>query len=208
NVAACEAHDILGKLDHLKIQRWLDGLSLVELVNFQDVSALRFVMSSIMLNRETCSLSYEILKLRKVVFKLKAIMLATEASLKVEIESLREKLKFVIEADLQKKAMLVGRDKAFKEVAAIDEFYRVEFPYLDLLAYHARKSLGFLKSLKPPPFLPHMPSTAGSSSSPFIRCSTFYVPLSDKVKERSRKGQNRIKTEQKREAWRSREMLK
>ncbi|GJW36462.1 hypothetical protein Tco_0059382 [Tanacetum coccineum] len=249
DVAAYEAHDILSKLDYPEIQRRLDGLSLAELVNFHDVFALRFVMSNNMLNRETRSLSLEILKLCEVVFKLKvgdsvvvydlrvenekmkkdiaglqelsqlvgsskdilevdvealrsrcckfdekdAIMLATEASLKAEIESLKEKLESTIEdRSLMKKSMLVGRAQAFEEVAgmdlgfqlkdvkdydpdaveafdkAVDDFYRVDFPYFDLLAYHARKSLGFLKYLKPPSLPPRMPSVAGSSSSPFI----------------------------------------
>ncbi|GKB22593.1 hypothetical protein Tco_0861994 [Tanacetum coccineum] len=74
---------------------------------------------------------------------------------------------------LQEKAMLVSRSQALKEVSnkgiglkpedikdyepdveeiydkAIDDFYRVEFLYLDLLAYHSKKSLGLLKCLKP-----------------------------------------------------------
>ncbi|GJY47356.1 hypothetical protein Tco_0436419 [Tanacetum coccineum] len=95
-------------------------------------------------------------------------------------------------AGLQEKAMFVSRGRALKEVAdmvigfkledtsdynsdadetydkAIDNFYRVEFPYLDLLAYYAKKSLGLLKSLKPL-FLPlHKSSSVGPSSSPFI----------------------------------------
>ncbi|GJR46666.1 ribonuclease H-like domain-containing protein, partial [Tanacetum coccineum] len=79
---------------------------------------------------------------------------------------------------LQEKAMLVSRSQALREVSdegiglkpeyikdyeldveeiydkAIDDFYRVEFPYLDLLAYQSKKILGLLKSLKPPPLPP------------------------------------------------------
>ncbi|GJR82626.1 hypothetical protein Tco_0153411 [Tanacetum coccineum] len=103
-------------------------------------------------------------------------MLATEASLKAEHEVLKEKLHFTNEdRALMEKAMFVSREQALKEVAdmdiglkledmrdyksdaeetyekAIDNFYRAEFSYPDLLAYHSKKSLGLLKSLKPPP---------------------------------------------------------
>ncbi|GJU20394.1 hypothetical protein Tco_1153736 [Tanacetum coccineum] len=80
-----------------------------------------------------------------------AIMLVTKANPKTELEE---------------KVMFVSRAHALKEVAdmeiglrledmrdykpdaeevydkAIDDFYRVEFPYLDLLAYRAKRSLG------------------------------------------------------------------
>nr|GEZ87355.1 hypothetical protein [Tanacetum cinerariifolium] len=46
NAKAREDHEILSRLDHLEIQRRLDGLSLTELANFHDVSALKFVMSN------------------------------------------------------------------------------------------------------------------------------------------------------------------
>ncbi|GJU90087.1 hypothetical protein Tco_1302510 [Tanacetum coccineum] len=247
---------------------------LVELANFHDVSTLRFVLASNMLNREARSLSSKLLKLRETVFMLKgeqsvssatiakleakllsigggssvidfvtvhdlmseneklkkdiaspqelsqlAITLAIEASLKAEIESLKEKIdsavddrslmvtdllphavKFLFSSDsfssllvdLQKKVMLIDKAQDFEELAgmgldfqlkdmkdyepdvvdsfdkSIDNFYRVEFPYLDLLAYHARKSLGLLKSLEPPSLPPRVPSGAGTSSNPFI----------------------------------------
>ncbi|GKD62271.1 hypothetical protein Tco_1299780 [Tanacetum coccineum] len=146
-------------------------------------------------------------------------MLAIEASLKAEIESLKEKIDSAMEdrslmvtdllphavkvlfssdsfssllVDLQKKAMLIGKAHAFEELAgmgldfqlkdmkgyepdvvdsfdkSIDNFYRVEFPYLDLLSYHTRKSLGLLKSLEPPSLPPRVPSGAGTSSNPFL----------------------------------------
>ncbi|GJW62698.1 putative retrotransposon protein [Tanacetum coccineum] len=44
---------------------------------------------------------------------------------------------------------------------AVDDFYHVEFPYLDLLAYHLRRSLGFLKSLEPPSLPLHKSLGAG-----------------------------------------------
>ncbi|GJS50423.1 hypothetical protein Tco_0623785 [Tanacetum coccineum] len=65
------SHDILSGLLHPKTQRHLDGLSLNELVNFHDVSALKFMMSSNMLNREARSLSAEVLRLRDEVVTLR-----------------------------------------------------------------------------------------------------------------------------------------
>nr|GEU70692.1 hypothetical protein [Tanacetum cinerariifolium] len=255
------SHDVLSGLLHLNTQRRLDGLSLNELANFHDVSALKFMMSSNMLNREARSLSAEVLRLRDEVVTLKnqqanyaivismveakllgvegrlatsedsvvrdlraeneklVSMLAIEDSLRVELEGLKEKLDLgnedrslivtdmpphaaktflssdsfsVVLAGLQEKAMLVSRGQALKEVAdmgiglrlgdmrdyksdveetydkAIDDFYQFKFPYLDLLAYHAKKSLGLLKSLKPPNLPLSKPSGVDPSSSPFI----------------------------------------
>ncbi|GJR18297.1 hypothetical protein Tco_0966824 [Tanacetum coccineum] len=238
---------LLSGLLHPETQRRLDGLTLNELANFHDVSALRFVMSNNMLNREARSLSMEVSRLRDKVVTLRnqradsaivisrleakllgvegrlaasedfvvrdlkaenekliieddteslysrcrqfeekeAVMLATEASLKAELEILKEKLDLanedrslmvtnlllhavkallssdsfgVVLASLQEKDMFVSRGQALKEVAnmgirlrledmkdyksdveetydkAIYDFYRVEFPYLDLLA--------------------------------------------------------------------------
>ncbi|GJV44414.1 hypothetical protein Tco_1428950 [Tanacetum coccineum] len=214
---AHESHNILSGLDHPDFQRRLDGLSLVELAIFHDVSSLKFVMSGTILNREARLLSSETKllcakgkspidepadlkvdaktlwsKCRKFEEK-EAIMLATEASLKTELEVLKEKLdssnedrslmvadllphavKTLLSSDsfssllayLQKKAMLSSRPQAFKEVVgmdlgfhledvkdydpdameaydkAIDDFYFANFPDLDLLAYHSKRSLG------------------------------------------------------------------
>ncbi|GJX88082.1 hypothetical protein Tco_0340096 [Tanacetum coccineum] len=66
------------------------------------------------------------------------LLLATEASLK---------------ADLEEKDVLVSRGQALMG---------------DLLAYHAKKSLGLLKSLKPPPFPLRRSFGVGPSLSPFI----------------------------------------
>nr|GEY98660.1 putative ribosomal protein S11, mitochondrial [Tanacetum cinerariifolium] len=46
NAKARGDHEILSRLDHPEIQRQLDGLSLTELANFHDVSALKFMMSN------------------------------------------------------------------------------------------------------------------------------------------------------------------
>nr|GEX59440.1 hypothetical protein [Tanacetum cinerariifolium] len=110
------SHGILSGLPHLKTQRHLDGLTLIEIANFRDVSALKFVMSNSMLNREAqslfkeatsrgtegrlaamedsivCDLKAENKKLEKDV-----VILATKASLKAELEVIKEKLDFANE---------------------------------------------------------------------------------------------------------------
>ncbi|GJS72575.1 hypothetical protein Tco_0705416 [Tanacetum coccineum] len=65
-----------------------------------------------------------------------ATMLASEASLKAELE-----LEGVKDYD---------PDTVEVYDKAIDNFNHVEFPYLGLLAYHSKRSLGLLKSLVPP----------------------------------------------------------
>nr|GEV79339.1 hypothetical protein [Tanacetum cinerariifolium] len=122
-----------------------------------------------------------------------AVMLATEASLKTKLEVIKEKLDLANEDHaLMRKATLVSRAQAFEEVVGmdlgfllkdvkdydpyavevydkvVDDFYRVKFPYLDLLAYHSKKSLGLLKSLEPPSLPLRKVSSVGPSSSPFI----------------------------------------
>nr|GEU50464.1 hypothetical protein [Tanacetum cinerariifolium] len=136
-----ESHDILNEFCHPKTQRWLDGLSLNELANFHDVSVLKFMISSTMLNREARSLSVEVSRLRGKVFDLKiqrsesaatisrleaklcrqfeeneATRLATEAILKAELELISSDSFSAMLAYLQKKAMLVSRVQAFEEV--------------------------------------------------------------------------------------------
>ncbi|GJS28707.1 hypothetical protein Tco_0489327 [Tanacetum coccineum] len=218
------SHGILNGLPQMKTQRRLDGLTLNEIANFRDVSALRLgamprgaegrlaakedsIVRDLKAKNEKLIIEDDTKSLRSRCpqFKEKeVVMLATEASLKAELEVLKENLNFANEdrslmvayllphavktllssdsfcaalAGLQEKAMLVSRGKSLREVfdmsislkledmrdynpdakeiydKAIDEFYRVEFPYLDLLAYHAKKSLGLLKSLKPHPLL-------------------------------------------------------
>ncbi|GJS75227.1 retrotransposon protein, putative, ty1-copia subclass [Tanacetum coccineum] len=190
-------------------ERRLDGLSLNELANFHDVSALkfkRFESAATIARREAKLLGVEdkssigevalvrdlkakneklardIADLRKLSHLVEsskkilesdteslhgrchqfedkeAIMLVIEASLKTELALL---------ANLQKKAMLVSRAQALEEVVAIDDFYRDEFPYLDLLAYHSERSLGLLKSLEPHSLPLRKSSDVGPSSSPF-----------------------------------------
>ncbi|GKF25838.1 hypothetical protein Tco_0081732, partial [Tanacetum coccineum] len=98
----------------------------------------------------------------------------------------------VMLADLHEKVMLVSREQALREVAdmdiglilenirdydpdareaydkVIDYIYLVEVSYLDLLAHHSERSLGFLKSLKPLALPLHKTSSVGPSSSPFL----------------------------------------
>nr|GEZ21086.1 hypothetical protein [Tanacetum cinerariifolium] len=264
NAEARESHDILSGLDQPKFKRRLDGLSLTELANFHDVSAMKLVMSITMLNREARSLlvdasrlRYEVFKLRleqlksaTTIARLKAELLCVKGKsltyevgsvrdlktkneklvkdisslrelsrlvesskkiLEVDVETLRSRALMVTDllphvvktliscdsfstllADLQRKAILVSRAQAFEEVTsmglafqlenvkdydpdstkaydkAVDVFYHVEFPYLDLLAYHSKRSLGVLKSLEPLSLPLHKSSGAGPSSSLFI----------------------------------------
>ncbi|GJR32808.1 hypothetical protein Tco_1109040 [Tanacetum coccineum] len=211
--AVHEDRDVLSKLDHHEVQRWLDGLSVVELANFHDVSALKFGEQSVS-STTIAQLEAELLSIGGgssvidfvVVHDLmsenerrchkfdekEAIMLATKASPKAEIESLKEKLDYAVEdrslmvTDLLPHAVkvLLSSDsfstlllKDLKDYEpndvdsfdkSVNNFYRVKFPYLDLLAYYARKSLGLLKSLEPPYLPPRAPSGSGTSSSPFL----------------------------------------
>ncbi|GKB10093.1 hypothetical protein Tco_0844016 [Tanacetum coccineum] len=95
-------------------------------------------------------------------------------------------------ADLQEKAMLVGRSQALREVAssgigvelvdmmdfdpnakqnydrAIESFYQVKFPYADHLVHYAGQSVGKLMTLKPPIILFGNASAAGPSAIPFL----------------------------------------
>ncbi|GJY15115.1 hypothetical protein Tco_0385537 [Tanacetum coccineum] len=92
----------------------------------------------------------------------------------------------------QEKAMLVGRSQALREVAssgisvklvdmkdfdpnakqnydrAIESFYQVKFPYVDLLVHYAGQSMGKLMTLKPPIISFRNASAAGPSASPFL----------------------------------------
>ncbi|GKC79102.1 hypothetical protein Tco_1129876 [Tanacetum coccineum] len=194
------SHDILRGLPHSETQRRLDRICLSELANFHDVSALRFVMSSKMLNREVRSLFAEASRLCGEVFSLgnqradfslvvsrleakllsvdgeteslctrcfqfegkEVAMLATEASLKAEFEVLKEKLDFAMR--IKEKSVFVSKGWALKEEAdmgiglkledmrdytseevydkAIDDFYRVEFPYFGSSSLSCKKELG------------------------------------------------------------------
>ncbi|GJX53458.1 hypothetical protein Tco_1098167 [Tanacetum coccineum] len=94
--------------------------------------------------------------------------------------------------DLQEKAMLVGKSQALMEVAssgisvelvdmkdfdpnaeqnydrAIESFYQVKFPYVDLLVHYAGHSVGKLMTLKPPIISFGNASAVGPSTSPFL----------------------------------------
>ncbi|GKF18083.1 RNA-directed DNA polymerase, eukaryota, reverse transcriptase zinc-binding domain protein, partial [Tanacetum coccineum] len=134
----------------------------------KDIAGLQELFQLVLSSKDILECDAKALQSRCHKFDEKeAIMLATEASLKAEVESLKEKLDSAVEdRSLMKKAMLVGRARAFEELVgmgldfqlkdmkdyepdaidsfdkAVNNFYRVEFHYLDLLAYHARKSLG------------------------------------------------------------------
>ncbi|GJX26502.1 hypothetical protein Tco_0232798 [Tanacetum coccineum] len=95
-------------------------------------------------------------------------------------------------ADLHEKAMLVGRSQALREVAssgigvelvdmkdfdpnaeqnydrAIESFYQVKLPYVDLLVHYAGHSVGKLMTLKPLITYFGNASIAGPSASPFL----------------------------------------
>nr|GEX49735.1 hypothetical protein [Tanacetum cinerariifolium] len=112
------SHGILSGLPHLKNQRHLDGLTLFEIANFRDVSALRNQRadSAIMISRLEATPrgaegrlpamedsviiedNTESLRSRCSEFKEKdVIILATKASLKAELEVIKEKLDFANE---------------------------------------------------------------------------------------------------------------
>nr|GEV54006.1 hypothetical protein [Tanacetum cinerariifolium] len=124
---ARSSYDALCNLSYPDVQRCLDSLTLTELTNFHDVTAVRFVMSNNLLTREAQALSAEVFRLRG------------------EFEALKDKLDFANQertllgrdffphaierllssdhlssalADLQEKAMLVGRSQALREVAS------------------------------------------------------------------------------------------
>ncbi|GKC52242.1 hypothetical protein Tco_1074987 [Tanacetum coccineum] len=212
--AVHEDRDVLSKLDHQEVQRRLDGLSVVELSTFHDVSALKFGKQSVS-STTIARLEAKLLRIgggssvidfvaihdlmsenerRCHKFDEKeAIMLATKASPKAEIESLKEKLDSAVEDhSLMVIDLLPHAVKDFEELAgmgldfqlkymkdyepddvdsfdkSVINFYRVKFPYLDLLAYYAMKSLGLLKSPEPSYLPPRAPSGSGTSSSPFL----------------------------------------
>nr|GEU38391.1 hypothetical protein [Tanacetum cinerariifolium] len=174
--------DVLCNLSYPNVQRHLDGLTLTELANFHDVTVVRFVMSNNLLTREAQALSAKVFKLRGEVEALKyKLDLANQERTSLvrdffphAVERLfsSDHLSYAL-ADLQEKAMLVGRSQALMEVdssgigvelvdmkdfdpnskesydRAIESFYHVKFPYVDLLVYYAGQSVGKLMTLKP-----------------------------------------------------------
>nr|GEU86946.1 hypothetical protein [Tanacetum cinerariifolium] len=193
--------DALCNLSYPNVQHRLNGLILTELTNFHDVAAVRFVMSNNLLTREAQALSAEVFRLRGEVEALKdKLDLANpkQTSLGrdffpyvVERILSSDHLSFAL-ADLQDKAMLVGRSQALKEVAssgiglelvdmkdfdpnaeknynrAIESFYQVKFPYVDLLVKYAGHSVGNLMTLKPSIISFGNAFAAGPSTSPFL----------------------------------------
>ncbi|GJU26068.1 hypothetical protein Tco_1164689 [Tanacetum coccineum] len=186
--AVHEARDILSKFDHERfvmasnmLNREARSLSSVVLKLHETVFMLKgeqSVSSAIIARIELVQSSKDILECDAVTLRSQcrkfdekeAIMVATEASLKAEIKSLKEKHDSAMEdyslvvTDLLphvafEELVGMGLDFQLKDMKdyepdvvdsfdkPIDNFYRVEFPYLNLLAYHARKSLGLLKSL-------------------------------------------------------------
>nr|GEU56874.1 retrovirus-related Pol polyprotein from transposon TNT 1-94 [Tanacetum cinerariifolium] len=122
------------------VQRNLDGLTLTKLANFHEVTAVRFVMSNNMLNREALALFVEIFKLcgevvilknqqfksAHVVSKLKAdterfeekevVFLATDASMQLKIKALKDILDLV-DQERSLKSHACGESQALREVA-------------------------------------------------------------------------------------------
>nr|GEV97485.1 hypothetical protein [Tanacetum cinerariifolium] len=87
---ARSSRDTLFNLSYPDVQCRLDGLTLIELTNFHEVAAARFVMSKNLLTREAQALSAKVFRMRG------------------EVEALKDK----------EKAMLVGRSQALREVAS------------------------------------------------------------------------------------------
>ncbi|GJU34905.1 hypothetical protein Tco_1183259 [Tanacetum coccineum] len=144
------SHGILSDLPHPEIQRRSDGLTLNKLANFHDVSSLRLEAT-----------------LRDDEGRLEAREDSVICGLKAENDRLvRVSDKGISPKPEDMNDYELDVEEIYDKV--IDDFYRVEFPYLDLLAYYLKKSLGLLKSLKPPPLPIREASGVGSSSSPFI----------------------------------------
>ncbi|GKE25721.1 hypothetical protein Tco_1441105, partial [Tanacetum coccineum] len=83
------SHDLLSNLPHSEVQMRLDGLTFDELVDFHDVSALRFVMSNNILNMEARVLSGDVARLRNEVVSLRN----QQADSAILISSLEVKLR-------------------------------------------------------------------------------------------------------------------
>ncbi|GJZ10627.1 hypothetical protein Tco_0545386 [Tanacetum coccineum] len=134
--AVHEAHDVLSKLDHQEVQRWLDGLSIVELANFHDVYALRFVMASNMLNRESRFLSSEVLKLHETVLMLKgeqSVSSATIAQLEARLLSVKGG-SFVIDS-IVVHDLMSENEKLKKDIASLQELSQLVQYSKDILEF-------------------------------------------------------------------------
>ncbi|GJZ03024.1 hypothetical protein Tco_0520985, partial [Tanacetum coccineum] len=204
---ARSSRDALCNLSYPDVQRRLDGLTLTELTNFHDVAAVRFVMSNNLLTREAEALSAEVFRLRGEVEALKdKLDLANQEQTSLVRDFFPHAVERLLSsdhlssalADLQEKAMLIGRSQALREVAssgigvelvdmkdfdpnaeqnydrAIESFYQVKFPYADLLVHYAGQSVGMLMNLKPPIIPFENAFAAGPSASPFLLFSHCY----------------------------------
>nr|GEV75385.1 pentatricopeptide repeat-containing protein [Tanacetum cinerariifolium] len=167
--------DALYNLSYHDVQRRLNCSTLPDLTNFHDVAAVLFVMSNNLLNCEAQALFVEVFWLR------------------YEVEALKDKMNLANqERSLFGKVMLVGRSQALREVTssgiglefedikdfdpnakenydrAIESFYQVKFPYVDLLVHYVGQSMGKLMTLKPPIIPFENASTVGPFASLFL----------------------------------------
>ncbi|GKD48676.1 hypothetical protein Tco_1277652 [Tanacetum coccineum] len=177
---ARSSRDALCNLSYPDVQRRLDGLTLTELTNFHDVAAMRLRGEVEALKDKLDLANQERTSLVRDFFPHV-----------VERLLFSDHLSYAL-ADLWEKAMLVGRSQALREVAssgisvelmymkdfdpnaeqnydrAIESFYRVKFPYVDLLVHYAGQSVEKLMTLKPLIIPFGNASAAGPSASPFL----------------------------------------
>ncbi|GJZ07330.1 hypothetical protein Tco_0541123 [Tanacetum coccineum] len=189
---AQESHALLSSFDHPEYQKRLGSLSLVELPNFHDILRLHDKVFKLYVGQSGSAavisfLEAEKEKLKEDTASLRELSSLVDSSNLTSLNKLdlaTEDHAFMV-IDLFPHATceeITGMDlglhpkdvKAYEpnvvEVfeKAIDDFYHVEFPYLDLLAYHSNRSLGLLKSFEPPSLPLWKTSSVGPSSNPFI----------------------------------------
>ncbi|GJS96913.1 hypothetical protein Tco_0803881 [Tanacetum coccineum] len=117
----------------------MDGLFVVELANFHDVSALRFVMASNMLNREARFLSSKILKLRETVFRLKgeqSVSSATIARLEAKLLSVEGGSSIIDYVDVHD--LMSKNEKLKKDIAGLQELFQLVLSSKDILECDAK----------------------------------------------------------------------
>nr|GEX65800.1 hypothetical protein [Tanacetum cinerariifolium] len=124
---ARSSRDALCNLSYLDFQRRLDVLTLTELTKFHDEAAVRFVMSNNLLTREAQALSTEVFRLRGEFEALKdKLDLANQERTSLGRDFFPHAVEMLLSsdhlssslADLQEKAMLVGRSQALREMAS------------------------------------------------------------------------------------------
>nr|GEW10114.1 hypothetical protein [Tanacetum cinerariifolium] len=142
--------DTLCNNSYPDVQRRLDGLTLTELTNFHDVAAVRFVMSNNLLTHEARALSTE----EKAMLTGRSQILREVASSGIGVE-LVEMMDFDPNVEQN-------------DDRAIESFYQVKSPYIDLLVYYAGHSVGKLMTLKPPIIFFGNASAGGPSAGPFL----------------------------------------